>query len=225
VKPWFVKHTGFGSRLSKADFAIFLEVCPDRSYRKGEVIFRAGDGASHLHIVAQGQVKLVAPTASGNERILTVCGPQDFMGEAFLAEDARYGADAVALSDAITCPVSREQFLELAQRAPKVTLVFAEVLTSQLFYCREQLSGSYAPVKMRVIKTLIDQTIRFGQPLAKGWYELHTELKHEEIAAMITATRVSVSMAIAELRQEGAVKGTRGHYHLNLPLLEDLAEA
>ena len=215
IKPWYIKDTAFTQRMSEEDMRVFMRVCPDKRYYKGDLIFLAGDPAVNLHVVAQGQVKLVTPTASGSERILAILGPNDFFGEAFLSESASYRVDAVALTDVTTCPVSREQFTEMALRAPSFVLTFAEILASHLFDCREQLSSSYAPVRTRVAKTLLEQAERFGNHEGEGWVRLSTQLRHEELASMITATRVSVSMAIAELRDEGLLEGTRGEYRLN----------
>ena len=219
VKPWYVKDTAFAQRVSDEDMAVFMRVCPDKRFKKGDLIFYAGDPAVSLHVLAQGQVKLVASTANGSERILAILGPNDLFGEAFLSENAAYRVDAVALTDAITCPVSREQFTEMALKAPTFVLTFAEILASHLFDCREQLSSSYAPVRSRVAKVLLEQAGRFGVAEGEGWTRLSTELKHEELASMITATRVSVSMAIAELRDEGLLEGTRGEYRLNTTAL------
>lgn len=224
MKPWFIKDTEFMQRVSAEDMNVFQSVCPDKLYRKGDLIFHAGDPATDLHVIAQGQIKLVTPTPSGSERILAVCGPSDFIGEAFLGNDAHYRVDAVALTNVTTCPVSREQFIQMSQRAPHFALTFAEILAGHLFHCREQLSNSYAPVKVRVIKTLLEQAERFGEPQTDGWIKLSTALKHEELASMITATRVSVSMAIAELRDAGLIEGTRGEYRLLAPALNEQAE-
>ncbi len=71
---------------------------------------------------------------------------------------------------------------------------------------------------------MLEQAERFGEVLDEDWVKLSTELKHEELASMITATRVSVSMAIAELRDEGVLEGTRGEYRLNIEALTDQAE-
>ncbi len=216
MKPWFIKNTSFTSRVSPEDMAVFMKVCPDKAYPKGGSIFHAGDDASDLHVVAQGQVKLVTPTASGSERILAILGANDFFGEAFLAEGEAYRVDAIALTDVRTCPISRSQFKQMALTAPGFVLTFAEIIAGHLFDCRDQLSLSYAPVKARVMKTLLEQAERFGQSDATGWTKLSTQLKHEELASMISATRVSVSMAIGELRDEGLLEGTRGEYRLNV---------
>lgn len=215
MKPWYIKDTDFTGRVSDEDMAVFMQVCPHKRFRKGDTIFFSGDPATDLHVVEVGQIKLVTPTPTGGERILAILGPNDIFGEAFLSENARYRVDALALTDAATCPVSRAQFKQMSERAPSFALTFAEILAQHLFDCRDQLSSSYAPVKSRVSRALLSQAERFGEPLSDGWIKLSTQLKHEELAAMITATRVSVSMAISELRDEGLLEGTRGEYRLN----------
>jgi CRP-like cAMP-binding protein len=164
-------------------------------------------------------VKLAVTTASGQERILAILGADDFMGEAFLKDESRYRVDAVALTEVTTCPVSRAQFRELALRSPNFMLSFAEILTSHLFACRDQLSQASDPIKIRVAKVLLEQARRFGKSLDGVWCELGTELRHEEIASHISATRVSVSTSFSELRNEGFIEGTRGFYRLNIPAL------
>lgn len=223
-RPWFVPDTGFGERLDPSDKRAFMRVCPDVTYPAGSTIFREGDPAEHLHVVAMGRVKLVRPTPDGRERILAIAGPDDLIGEAFLREDARYRADAIALGDAVTCPMSRGQFQRLSLQAPTFALAFAEILAESLFRCRDQVSADYAPIKVRVAQTLLDQARRFGRE-ADGdpdWLELETELRHEEIASMIGATRVSVSTSMGELRRQGLLEGTRGRYRLHAPAIEML---
>ena len=225
TQPWFVRNTEFSARVDPRDHETFMRVCPERRYGRGETIFRTGDPATDLHVIAEGQVKLVAPAPGGHERILAVCGPDDFVGEAFLREAQRYRADAVALTSAVTCPMNREQFLELALRAPTFTLSFAEILAGHLFGCREQLAYASDPVKGRLTRALLEQAERFGRPSAGGWCELATELRHDELASLINATRVSVSTAFAELRTYGFVEGSQGRYRIHVPGLQGSLDA
>ncbi len=152
TKPWFVRDAELSERLDLCDRQVFMRVCPEKRYARGEAIFRVGDPATSLHVIAEGQVKLVTAAPGGHERILAICGPNDFIGEAFLQEAQVYRVDAVALTSAITCPMSREQFLELALRAPTFTLSFAEILANHLFRSREQLSSTYDPIKQRLVR-------------------------------------------------------------------------
>lgn len=223
-RPWFVTDSGLAERLDDADRRVFMRVCPERDYRKGETVFREGDPAESLHVVAKGRIKLTRVTPDGRERILAIVGPDDMIGEAFLEQGALYRADAVALGDdVVTCPMSRGQFQQLSLQAPSFVLAFSEILARSLFSCRDRLTGSYAPIKVRVGRALLEQGRRFGRPSDEpDWLDLETELRHEELASLIGATRVSVSTAISELRQDGLLEGTRGRYRLHVPGLEDL---
>ncbi len=224
MQTWTVQNTDFSNLVSSQSIANFHQLWPNKLYEKGDIIFHAGDSATDLHIIAQGQVKLIAYTPSGVERIVAICGPNDFIGEAFLQDNAAYQVDAVALAGTTTYSISRQSFLEMTQRDPSIALTFSQIMVSYLSHCREQLSGSYAPVKTRLAKVFLEQVERFGQTKDDMWANLNTNLKHEELAAMIRATRVSVSVTIAELRDEGVLQGTRGQYTINVPALTNIAE-
>ena len=99
---------------------------------------------------------MVTSAPDGHERILAICSPDDFIGEAFLQEAQVYRVDAVGLTPAVTCSLSREQFLGLALRA----LSFAEILASHLFGCREQLSYAYDPAKQRLVRVRAGRALR-----------------------------------------------------------------
>ena len=223
-RPWFVPDSGLTERLSDNDHRVFMRVCPERPYAPGTAIFREGDTADHLHVVARGRIKLVRYTPDGRERILAIVGPDDLIGEAFLQEDARYRADAVAMADAVTCPMSRDHFRQLSLQAPTFTMAFAEILAQNMFHCRDRLAGGYAPIKVRVAQALLEQAQRFGhaEEVDPDWLQLDTPLRHEELAAVVGATRVSVSTAVAELRRDGVLEGTRGRYRMHAPALEGL---
>ena len=222
---WWVRNTSFKQRVGEGDLRTFMQVCPERVYPRGSTLFRAGDPATHLHVVATGQVKLVVATPVGRERILAVVGPDDLFGEAFVgADDDVYRLDAVALTDVVTCPMDQEQYRRLALHAPGFVLTFTRILADKVFACRDQLARVEAPIRSRVAAVLLEQGARFGTDAGDGWVDLATELRHEDLAAMVSATRVSVTSAFASLRQVGVLQGTRGRYRLHLEGLTTAAE-
>ncbi len=223
---WILRDSGFLERLRDDERAAFRRICPDRTFAPGDVVFREGDPADAMHVVARGRVKLVRTTPDGGERILGVVGPDDLIGEAFVGEGAYYRLDAVASTDVVTCPMSREQYRRLAREAPRFVESFTEMLTENLFRCRDRLTEGHGPIRGRVAAVLVDHARRFGRdrPDRVGWVDVDVALGHEEIAAMVGATRVSVSTAIAALRREGRLEGTRGRYALDREALERVVE-
>lgn len=224
-RPFVVRNTRFSEVIARHDMDVFMRVCPERPYGRGDAVFRAGDPASEMHVIARGRVKVAVATPDGEERILAICGPDDFVGDAFVAQGAAYRAEAVALTDVVTCPISREQFLQMALQAPGFVLGVCEILSGHLFDCRAQLASGYDPVLVRVAKVLVDLAERFGEPGDDDWVTVASSPKHEEIASMVSATRVSVTMAMGELRQRGLLEGSRGTYRMYVPALADVAES
>lgn len=204
--------------------ANFMRVCPERPVAKGSYVFHAGDPATHLHVVATGQVKLVAPTADGRERILALCGPGDMFGEAFVHGDARYRVDAITMTDVATCPMSLADYRQLAVESPGFVLGFTRLLADRLFGCRDQLARVEAPIRARVAAVLLEQARRYGRVGGDGWSTLETDLRHEDLAGAVAATRVSVTSAIASLREDGILSGTRGRYRVHLAGLAEASE-
>ncbi len=218
---WFAQGTRFSEVMAGDVLAEFMRVCPERPFRRGEHLFREGEPATHLHVIARGQVKLVTLTPEGHERVIAVVGPDDFIGEAFVIDTEYYLLDAVAITDVVACPMDRDQFTQLALHAPAFTVRFAEILATNLVRCRDLLTHTLDPVKRRVAKVLLDQAERFGEREPGGdLVSLQTQLRHDDIASLASATRVSASTAIAELRELGIVDGSRGKYRMSLAGLE-----
>jgi CRP/FNR family transcriptional regulator, cyclic AMP receptor protein len=215
---WVARGTRFREIMKGDAMASFMRVCPERAFEPGDYLFRQGEPATQLHVIATGQVKLTVPTATGHERVIAVVGPEDMIGEAFVLEEPVYRVDAVALTEVQSCPMDHEQFLTLTLEAPDFVLRFTNLLATSLIRCREVLSHTFDPVKIRIAKVLLDQAKQFGSGAddPSGVVTLRTRLRHEDIASLASATRVSASMAIAELREIGVIDGSRGHYRIDV---------
>jgi CRP/FNR family transcriptional regulator, cyclic AMP receptor protein len=186
---------------------------PTFRYGAGEALFHAHDRASGLHLIDEGQVKLVVQTALGHERILAVLGAGDAAGAGSL-QAATYGVDAVAITPVAARHVPRDEFLRRATSDPDLARAHAAGLARDLHHAWRQLAQAYLPVRSRLAATLLDLAHRFG--VGTDRRALHLRLSHDDLAAMIGVNRVSVSTAMAVLRRDGAVVGSRGRYLLDL---------
>src|SRR5215210_9171088 len=52
-----------------------------RHFRRNEVIFHQGDPGDALHVITSGAVKILLPSAEGDEAIIATLQPGDFFGE------------------------------------------------------------------------------------------------------------------------------------------------
>jgi CRP-like cAMP-binding protein len=213
---WYAKDARFSDVMAGNPFRDFLRVSPELPFERGDHLFRQGTPATHLHVIAVGQVKLSVATASGHERVMAVVGPGDMLGEALMLDERVYRVDAVALTPTRSCIMNRDHLMQLATESPEFVVRFSSILATHLIGCRESLGHAFDPVKLRIARVVLDQAQRFGEPTQGAFVTLRTGLRHEEIASLASATRVTASVAIAELREVGLVEGTRGDYRVDV---------
>lgn len=222
---WVVADTNWSKLISPSEMQTMGAICPPRPYRKNETIYRSGDAAESLYIVLEGSVKLSMSAVAGRERIVAVCGPDDFFGESFLTGARVRKSEAVCLSDrTVVCPISKSQFLEVSQQVPAVAVSFASVLAERVQSLEQQLELMTLPAQARLGRCLILLAQRFGTPVSPGVMSLNLGLKHEDLASLAATTRVSATQAMSQWRMLELVEGTRGEYTINMAGLERLVE-
>ena len=105
-------------------------------YRKGDVVFNAGDKSDGGYVVLTGSIRLEAP---GNEDTARVVGPDALIGETALIAPSIRPATATALEATTVLKISRSLFHRVLDEHPeyaaKMRLVVARrlsALTSEL---------------------------------------------------------------------------------------------
>src|SRR6188472_3179942 len=89
-----------------------------RRFRRNEVIMHQGDPGDSLHIVAAGAIKIVLPSAEGEEAIIATLREGDFFGELSLLDGAPRSATATALEPSETLVLARPIFRQMMQDDP-----------------------------------------------------------------------------------------------------------
>ena len=179
----------------------------------GTALFRVGDAATSLFKLREGLVKLSVVTPQGSEHILGFYGADDILGSASLRSPQRHLAEAIAITDVRYDTVS-----------PEHTHHLVVDLEAQLRRSQESLALASAPVIVRLAATLLDLNERFGKAQCETHCRLALPLRHEDYAAAIHATRVSVTTAFAALRQADIVLGQRSDYLIDAPRLRQLTQ-
>ena len=97
------------AKVSDPQLEQLARVLRRRRFRRNEVIFHQGDPGDSLHVVAAGAVKIVLPSAEGDEAIIATLRPGDFFGELALLDGAPRSATAIALepSETLELPAGR----------------------------------------------------------------------------------------------------------------------
>src|SRR5690606_19051620 len=99
----------------------------EQRVRRGETFFHRGEPCNGFHIMVYGQVKLVAVSPSGAEKVVRLMGPGESFGEALMFLEKPYILSAVALADTMLLTVDK-------------SVLFAE-LASQPVLARKMIAG------------------------------------------------------------------------------------
>jgi CRP/FNR family cyclic AMP-dependent transcriptional regulator len=189
---------------------------PLRVLEADDVLYEEGRDASSLYLVSSGVLKAVVPTSMGKERIADLYGPGDVLGTAAL-DGGQHAETVIAVHDAKLVPLDPTQ----AMTDRRLRDHILRSLARQLRHAREALDDAELPVGARVTKAFLRLVERFGQASDSGeGIKLPLALTHEDLASLTASSRVTITRILGELRQEGALSGTRGVYYADPQGLE-----
>ncbi len=176
-----------------------------RRFRRNEVIFHQGDPGDSLHIVAAGAVKIVLPSAEGDEAIIATLRPGDFFGELALLDDSPRSATASALEASDTLVLPRQVFVELLDTLPGLRDALLAGLARELRRLTGHVEELHFLDLAGRLAMRLTRLAREAQPDARGEIRLSWPYTQSDLAAMIGGTRQSVNRLLSELVDEGLI--------------------
>ena len=207
-----LKRVPLFSDLSEGELARFAEVTREREYPKNSVILFEDDPGDALYIVSTGQVKVVLIGEDGREVILSVLGDGDFFGEMSLIDDEPRSAHVIAMKDSHLLVLRRDDFQTQLEHHPKIGLKLLRVLVQRLRRADEKIGGLVLlDVNGRVAQLLLDLSEESGGP------KITRKLTPHTIAQMIGSSRETVSRAMRELVERGAIDVSRREITIKQP--------
>ncbi|EPR77137.1 transcriptional regulator, Crp/Fnr family [Leifsonia rubra CMS 76R] len=181
------------------------------SYAAGDHLYRAGDSADYLYVVAAGQVKTLQPALNGQDSIVDMLGPGDLLGGLSVLSQQVYGVTAEALVTTCALRIDTVAFREVLLEHPQVALRALDEVTALLQDARSDTSQrATSTVAQRVATTLLQLAEKFGQHGVSGdGTLLQLPLSRADLAAMTGSTPESVSRAMSRLRNDGIIDSGR----------------
>jgi CRP/FNR family transcriptional regulator, anaerobic regulatory protein len=76
-----------------------MGVAQSISFKKGEIIYHAGDSTESLYIVNKGKVRIYRLSETGKEQLIRILNPGDFTGEMALFKNDLHESFAEAMAD------------------------------------------------------------------------------------------------------------------------------
>jgi len=200
------------AEVGGADLADLAAVLRRRRFRRGEVIFHQGDPGDALHVLAAGAVKIVLPSAEGEEAIIATIHPGDFFGELAILDGAPRSATAVAVEPTETLSLPRDAFMAELGHSAALRDALLRAVAGELRRLTGHVEELHFLDLAGRLASRLAHLARDGEPAPirgpDGRLEatLDWPFTQSDLAAMIGATRQSVNRLLADLVDRGLVR-------------------
>lgn len=193
------------AELTPADIREVEPHVQSHGYGAGDTIYRVGDTANSLFVVASGAAKLLRPSAHGQDVVTNVLGPGEGFGTLGSWGEPTYPDGAEAMTVSCVLEISKALFNEVMERHPRLALtVLNEVL--HRFELAQQtirrLSADNATQRVAAALLALADKLAVAH---EGALALELPLTRVDVAALTGLTPETVSRVMGRLRDDGIV--------------------
>lgn len=190
--------------LRRAELAELRRVGDSRWVEAGTVVAAAGSAVTHVQVVGDGEIELMA-RQDGGRATMAVIRTGGVIQDIPLLLGNPMPFDAVASRDTEMISLSRQRWTELLSASPSLSLRWMTSIARRLDDDRRRLVVvTSKPLISQVAYLLLDlcEDDLHGRPLVR--------LSHTTLSHLLGARRQSVTRVVAELRNRGLVETTYG---------------
>lgn len=206
----FLRNVSLFSELDEDELRQLASVAREQHYKKHATIVRVDDPGSALYILKSGLVKITIEDQHGYEMILRILYPTDFFGDMSLIDGMPRSANVTTqeLSDVLT--ISREHFLSIIEKSPRILLKMAAILSKRLRKANELIhSLAFFDVYGKVARVLLNLAAERGRVTDQGTV-IDMRLTQQELAELAGMTRETMARTLREFQQAGCIRVESG---------------
>jgi CRP-like cAMP-binding protein len=187
---------------------LLLSIARRRRFGRNEVVFHRHDPADSLHLIEKGRFAVRVMTRMGEPVTIGLRGPGENFGEmALVSPGAVRSATVVAIEEAETFAVYRDDFDHLRKRHPSVNEAVVAFLAGEVRLLNERLlEALYEPAERRVLLRLSELADLFGG----GGGEVEVPLTQEALAELAGTSRATANRVLRREEERGSVARRRG---------------
>lgn len=196
-----------------------------RTYAPDDAIYRAGERADALYVVAEGRVKLSQSTADGSETVTDLLVPGELFGAMGSLGEPYHLQSAAALVGTCVLRIGQDDFRQVLVDHPRVGLRVLDDVSARLARTQTDIGGQATQsVSQRVATALLRLADKLGEDRGRQGIMLEVPLSRADLAGLARSTPESVSRVMSRWKKEGLIdSGRRWTALLDRERLEDEA--
>jgi len=188
--------------LTNEDLVDLAEYTQDKTFPKGTILIKEGEKENEMYFIISGLVRIYHLHESGKEMTISMRMPIEVVGEMSLIDEEPRSATVEALQETQVLLLSKEHFLLILEKHPRIGLHFLKLLSTRL---REALRVQ----KSIVFESLEERTYHILQILSPHFPADGIELSHDELSTLINATQPRVTEVLNGLEKENKITLSR----------------
>lgn len=174
----------------------------EQAFRKGEIINLEGEKITNFKYLKSGLVKLYRRTSTGDEQVITITKPFEFVSNMSIFSEERYQYSVSALEDSVVCTVDlgfiKNLFLSNGPFAmgllTKISNINDKIIRQTLDIRQKNLIGRVAFVLLYFTNEIYNSRV-FDLPVSR-----------KEIADYIGMSTANVIRTLSDFKKEGIIR-------------------
>jgi len=190
--------------LGNLDDVSIQRICEhneEQFFRKGEIINYEGQKIEHFKYLKSGLVKLFRRLQNGDEQVITITRPFEFVSNMSIFSEEKYLYSVSALEDSVVCIIDLNLIKELFQKngafasslLTKISRINDKIISQTLDIRQKNLAGRVAYVLIYFTKDIYRSRV-FDLPVSR-----------KEIADYIGMSTANVIRTMSDFKRESLI--------------------
>lgn len=217
-KATFLARNAIFRQLAVTELHEIERITTLATYAPGRILYRPGEKGTTLFLLVSGTVHLYHLSTDGRKLITATPEIDTCFGEIALLGNGTYSSFAEVIKEARICVIGKHDVEQLIMHKPFITNTLLKSAGQHFAQVEAQLiNTTFKSVNARLATLLLQLAQKTS--MVDG-------LSHEELAEHLGVYRETVSVALRDLKEAGAIELGRKHVTIcNRPLLEEIAGA
>jgi len=190
------------NHLESEQMEEIMSTVQSHSYKKGEIIYHAGEESDSLYIVNNGKIRIYRLSEAGKEQLVRILKTGDFTGELALFQNGVHESFAEAIVDTEVCIIKRADLQEFLLKYPSISLKILSEFSNRLEQSEKQTTR-FATEKVETrIALFLAECIENNE----GLTEFILPMSRKDLASYLGTTPETISRRLSVLEERGYIK-------------------
>ena len=193
----------------------------EKMYSVGELIIKERTQIREFTYLKSGLVKLFKRDSSGNEQIITIAKPMDYVSLLSVFSNDKYNYSVTALEDSVTCTLALDDLRMMMQENGKLALS----LLQKMSRAADRIILDSLEIRKKHLRGRVAYLLLYFSENVYSNNEFDLPLTRKEMAEYVGMTTENVIRSLSEFRKDGILKIYGKTIHIvNMETLKSIAE-